>query len=53
VVEAISWAIKKDLSVDGFQLPNGENVKIFQYADDTTIIVHSEHTLRSLFSIFK
>jgi hypothetical protein len=34
-------------------LPNGETVKIFQYADDTTIIVHSEQALRSLFSLFE
>jgi hypothetical protein len=53
VAETISCAIKKDLCVDGFQLPNGETVKIFQYADDTTIIVHSEQALRSLFSLFE
>ena len=32
---------------------NGEYVKVFQYADDTSVIVHSDHSLRSLFSLFE
>jgi len=53
VAETIACAIKKDLNIDGFRLLNGEHVKIFQYADDTTIIVHSDHALRSLFALFE
>ena len=44
---------KKDPNIDGFCLTNGEYVKIFQYADDTLVIVHSYHALRSLFSLFE
>ena len=53
VAETIACAIKKDPNIDGFRLTNGEYVKIFQYADDTSVIVHSHHALRSLFSLFE
>ena len=53
VAETIACAIKKDPNIDGFRLTNGEYVKIFQYADDTSVIVHSYHALRSLFSLFE
>ena len=53
VAETISSAIKKDSNIDGFSLFNGERVKIFQYAEDTSVIVHSDHALRSLFSLFE
>ena len=53
VAETIACAIKKDPNIDGFRLTNGEYVKIFQYADDTSVIVHSYHSLRSLFSLFE
>ena len=53
VAETIACAIKKDQNIDGFCLTNGECVKIFQYADDTLVIVHSYHALRSLFSLFE
>ncbi len=36
VAETISSAIKKDPLIDGFSLPDGQRVIIFQYADDTT-----------------
>jgi hypothetical protein len=44
---------KKDLNIDSFQMFNGETIKIFQYADDTSVIVHSEQALQSLFSLFE
>ena len=47
VAETIACAIKKDQNIDGFRLTNSENVKIFQYADDTSVIVHSYHALFS------
>ena len=53
VAETIACAIKKDPNIDGFRLTNGECVKIFQYADDTSVIVHSYQSLRSLFSLFE
>jgi hypothetical protein len=53
VAETISSAIKKDLNIDGFQMFNGETIKIFQYTDDTSVIVHSEQALQLLFSLFE
>jgi hypothetical protein len=53
VAETISSAIKKDRHIDGFKLFNGETIKIFQYADDTSVIVHSDQALQSLFSLFE
>ena len=53
VAETIACAIKKDSNIDGFHLMNGEYVKVFQYADDTSVIVHSDQALRSLFSLFE
>ena len=53
VAETIACAIKKNCNIDGFHLMNGGYVKIFQYADDTSVIVHSDRALRSLFSLFE
>ena len=53
VAETIACAIKKNPNIDGFRLENGEYVKIFQYADDTSVIVHSYHAVRSFFSLFE
>jgi hypothetical protein len=53
VAETISAAIKKDPAIDGFSLPGGEKVKIFQYADDTSILVQSDQALQALFSLFE
>ena len=53
VAETIACAIKKDRTIDGFRLMTGEYVKVFQYADDTSVIVHSDESLCSLFSLFE
>ena len=39
--------------MDGFRLLNNESIKLFQYADVTSVIVNSDHALRSLFSLFE
>ncbi len=49
VAEAISSAIKKDPLIDGFSLPDGQHVKIFQYADDTSVLVQSDQAMIALF----
>ena len=33
VAETISRAVQKDPAIDGFDLPGGQHVKLFQYAD--------------------
>jgi hypothetical protein len=53
VAETISRAVQKDPAVDGFDLPGGQRVKLFQYADDTSVFVRSDHALFSLFSLFE
>ncbi len=53
VAETISSAIKKDPVIDGFILPDGQCAKIFQYADDTSILVQSDQALLALFSLFE
>ena len=52
VAETLACAIKKDANIDGYSLSSGEVIKIFQYADDTSIIVHSDVSLQSLFALF-
>ena len=52
VAETIASAVRKDLDIDGFLLPNGRTMKVFQYADDTSVLVMSDHSLRSLFALF-
>ena len=53
VAETISSAIKKDPLIDGFSLPDGQRVKIFQYADDTSVLVQSDQAIIALFSLFE
>ncbi|CAB4041209.1 Hypothetical predicted protein, partial [Paramuricea clavata] len=52
VAETVSSAIKKDPHIDGIVLPDGPCVKLFQYADDTSILVRSYQALLSVFSLF-
>jgi hypothetical protein len=52
VAETIAGAIRKDSSIDGFLLPDGRRTKVFQYADDTSILVQSDNSIRALFSLF-
>ncbi len=53
VAETIASAIGKDPSIDGFLLPDGQRRKLFQYADDITILVQSDDSIRSLFALFE
>lgn len=53
VVETIGGAIRDCPAIDGFLLPNGSRTKLFQYADDTTVIVMSDASLLELFSLFQ
>lgn len=52
----VSKTIAKDVqnatSIDGFLLLNERCVKIFQYADDTAVLVRSDDALLALFRIF-
>ena len=47
-----STAIQKASDIDGFVLPNGRRAKVFQYADDFTVLVRSDSALHALFSLF-
>ena len=53
VAQTISSAIKKDPLIDGFSLPDGQRAKIFQYADDTSVLVQSDQAMTALFSLFE
>ena len=53
VAETLSCAIKQNADIDGFLLMNGSHLKIFQYADDTCVIVRSDNALLSLFALFE
>ena len=45
--------IRSDPLIDGFYLPGHQPVKIFQYADDTSIIVMSDQALKQVFEVFR
>ena len=47
VAETIASAIRKDPNIDGFLLPNGLRTKLCQYADDTSVLVMSDASMRS------
>jgi hypothetical protein len=47
VAETIASAIRKDPNIDGFLLPNGLRMKLCQYADDTSVLVMSDASMRS------
>ena len=52
IAETVACAIRASPLIDGYLLPNGQRAKICQYADDTSIIVRSDNSLREVFSIF-
>jgi hypothetical protein len=52
VAETIANAIRKDSSIGGYLLPDGSRTKVFQYADDTSILVQSDDSICALFSLF-
>ncbi len=41
VAETLACAIKKDANIDGYILSSGEVIKIFQYADDTSLSIRT------------
>ena len=53
MVETLANVIRSYLLIDGFYLPGHQPVKIFQYADDTSIIVMSDQVLKQVFEVFR
>ena len=53
--ETLANVIRSDPLIDGFYLPRPghQPVKIFQYADDTSIIVMSDQALKQVFEVFR
>ena len=45
VAEPLALLIKKDKAIQGFNRTEGEQVKIFRYADDINIMVKDEHCI--------
>ena len=52
VAETVACYIRNDPRIDGYSLPNGKTFKLCQYADDTTIVVRSEASLKAVFAVF-
>ncbi|CAB3984647.1 Hypothetical predicted protein [Paramuricea clavata] len=52
VAETIASAIRADRFIDSYILPNGQTVKLCQYADDTSVIVTTDLALNALFHLF-
>ena len=53
MAETIAYAVRQNPVIDGYPLPRTRRVKICQYADDTTIVVLSDASLREVFSLFQ
>ena len=50
-VEMIALKIRQDQLCRGIELPNGQNAKISQFADDTTLILEDTTSLRNAMNI--
>ena len=50
-VEVLALKIRQDQSCRGIELPNGQNAKISQFADDTTLISQDTYSLRNAMNI--
>ena len=50
-IELCSCNIRSDTSIKGISIDNSE-IKIIQYADDTTCTLKDEHSVRNLFNLF-
>ena len=50
--EPLSRAIQESSAINGFPLPNGETVKILQYAEDTTCFTMDDASLLALLTLF-
>ena len=53
MAETIACAVRQNNLIDGYPLPRTRRAKICQYADDTTIVVRSDTSLREVFSLFQ
>ena len=53
MAETISRATKQSTNIDSFVRMNGTRLKVFQYVDGTSVIVHSDRAVLSLFSLFE
>ena len=54
VAETMACRVRADNHIDGFPLPcSSKHVKISQYADDTTILVRSDFSIKALFELFE
>ena len=52
VAESIASAIRADPLIDGYVMPDGSRCKLFQYADDTSVLISSDDSMRRLFYLF-
>ena len=50
-VEMLALKIRQDQLCRGIELPNGQNAKISQFADDTTLILEDTTSLRNAMNI--
>ena len=53
VVESLGQAIRRDTSIQGFQIPGSKNkhCKVSQYADDTTLILANDYSITRAFNL--
>ena len=50
-VEMLALKIRQDQLYRGIELPNGQNAKISQFADDTTLILEGTTSQRNVMNI--
>ena len=50
-VEMVALKVRQDQICRGIELPNGQNAKISQFADDTKLILEDTRSLRNAMSI--
>lgn len=53
VAEPLALLVKKDKGIQGFNRTEGEQVKIFQYADDINIMVKDERSIEKVITHLK
>jgi len=53
MAETIACAVRHSDLIDGYPIPRTRRVKICQYADDTTIVVLSDASIRAVFALFQ
>ena len=52
VAETIASILRQDPFIDGHQSPSGSLVKLFHYADDTTVVVSPDESRQHPFMLF-